>query len=347
MKDVARAAGVSQPTVSRVLQNHPNVREEVRQKVRQAVEKLKYRPNSLVSALMADLKIRRQARVSTTIAYVSAFSTPFGWRNVTDFADYYDGAQERAASQGYLLEPFWLHERGMTGPRLSTILYNRGIPSVLIGPLPGSMGHLSLDWSLFASVALGYTLTRPNLTRVTNDHFQTMLLVLRKLRWLGYRKVGFVMEAFSNARVSHRWTAAYLAFRMEFSMIARLDPFLPPSLTEENVVEWFLANRPDVIVGSDVRIITWLRGAGFDVPGDCGFANLSVGTAITNMAGANQNSRMIGASAVDMIVGQLHRNERGIPAHPKLTLISASWEDGPTVRNVRERKQGESKRRGE
>jgi DNA-binding LacI/PurR family transcriptional regulator len=264
---------------------------------------------------------------------------------VTDFAEYFDGAQERAASQGYMLEHFWLKERGMSGPRLSKILYNRGVPSVLIAPLPSSVGHLSLDWSRFASVALGYTLSRPNLTRVTNDHFQTMLLVLRKLRWLGYRKVGFVMEAVSDARVSHRWVAAYLAFRMEFSLITRLDPFLPPALTEENVGQWFLANRPDAIVASDVRIIPWLKGAGFDVPGDIGYANLSVGPTITNMAGANQNSRMIGASAVDMIVGQLHRNERGIPQHPKLTLIAATWEDGPTIRNVREKKQADSKRR--
>jgi hypothetical protein len=41
----------------------------------------------------------------------------------------------------------------------------------------------------------------------------------------------------------------------------------------------------------------------------------------------------------------LHRNERGIPGHPKLTLISATWEDGPTVRNVREKKQAEPKRK--
>jgi len=284
---------------------------------------------------MADLKIRRQSRASTTIAFVSAYPTPLGWRNVTDFADYFDGAQERAASQGYALEHFWLKEPGMTGPRLSKILYSRGVPGLLIAPLPGSVGHLSLDWPRFAPVALGYTLTRPNLTRVTSDQFQTMLLVLRKLKWLGYRKIGFVMEALSDARVSHRWAAGYLAFRMDFSHLAKLDPFLPPALNEANVVQWFLASRPDAIVGSDIRIITWLKNAGFDVPGDVGFANLSVGTGIANMAGANQNSRTIGASAIDMVVDQLHRNERGIPDSPKLTLVPAGWVDGPTVRNVR------------
>ncbi len=45
IEDVAAAAGVSMKTVSRVLNNEPNVREEMRQRVMQAVEKLQYRPN--------------------------------------------------------------------------------------------------------------------------------------------------------------------------------------------------------------------------------------------------------------------------------------------------------------
>ncbi|GAA2231991.1 LacI family DNA-binding transcriptional regulator [Herbiconiux moechotypicola] len=43
--DVAKAAGVSHQTVSRVLNDHPNVRTETRQKVLDAMERLAYRPN--------------------------------------------------------------------------------------------------------------------------------------------------------------------------------------------------------------------------------------------------------------------------------------------------------------
>jgi LacI family transcriptional regulator len=45
IEDVAAAAGVSMKTVSRVLNHEPNVREETRQRVMQAVEALQYRPN--------------------------------------------------------------------------------------------------------------------------------------------------------------------------------------------------------------------------------------------------------------------------------------------------------------
>ena len=45
IEDVAAAAGVSMKTVSRVLNNEPNVRDEMRRRVMAAVEKLQYRPN--------------------------------------------------------------------------------------------------------------------------------------------------------------------------------------------------------------------------------------------------------------------------------------------------------------
>ncbi|NUT45696.1 MAG: LacI family DNA-binding transcriptional regulator [Saccharothrix sp.] len=52
MADVARLAGVSHQTVSRVLNGHPHVREQTRLRVQAAIEKLGYRPNRLARALV-------------------------------------------------------------------------------------------------------------------------------------------------------------------------------------------------------------------------------------------------------------------------------------------------------
>jgi DNA-binding LacI/PurR family transcriptional regulator len=52
MADVARLAGVSHQTVSRVLNEHPNVRHETRLRVRAAMAELGYRPNRLARALV-------------------------------------------------------------------------------------------------------------------------------------------------------------------------------------------------------------------------------------------------------------------------------------------------------
>jgi DNA-binding LacI/PurR family transcriptional regulator len=52
MTDVARLAGVSHQTVSRVLNDHPNVREQTRVRVRAAIAELGYRPNRAARALV-------------------------------------------------------------------------------------------------------------------------------------------------------------------------------------------------------------------------------------------------------------------------------------------------------
>jgi DNA-binding LacI/PurR family transcriptional regulator len=52
MADVARLAGVSPQTVSRVLRNRPNVRPETRDRVHGAMRQLDYRPNSAARALV-------------------------------------------------------------------------------------------------------------------------------------------------------------------------------------------------------------------------------------------------------------------------------------------------------
>lgn len=52
MTDVARLAGVSHQTVSRVLNGHPNVREQTRLRVQAAIVELGYRPNRAARALV-------------------------------------------------------------------------------------------------------------------------------------------------------------------------------------------------------------------------------------------------------------------------------------------------------
>ncbi len=51
IKDVAKEAGVAVSTVSKVLNNYPNVSEKTKQKVNSAIEKLGFVPNSIASAL--------------------------------------------------------------------------------------------------------------------------------------------------------------------------------------------------------------------------------------------------------------------------------------------------------
>jgi DNA-binding LacI/PurR family transcriptional regulator len=70
MMDVARLAGVSHQTVSRVLNDHPSVREQTRARVLDAMRELDYRPNSAARTLVT--------RRSQTLGLVSFETTLVG-----------------------------------------------------------------------------------------------------------------------------------------------------------------------------------------------------------------------------------------------------------------------------
>jgi len=52
IKDVARAVNVSVTTVSRVLNNKPDVSEETKKKVKEAIRTLGYNPNNIARGLV-------------------------------------------------------------------------------------------------------------------------------------------------------------------------------------------------------------------------------------------------------------------------------------------------------
>jgi LacI family transcriptional regulator len=51
LEEVAKLAGVSRSTASRVINNHPNVRPEVRERVWEVIRQYGYQPNSAARAL--------------------------------------------------------------------------------------------------------------------------------------------------------------------------------------------------------------------------------------------------------------------------------------------------------
>ncbi len=70
IRDVARLADVSHQTVSRVINNHPSIRPETRERVLQVMSDLQYRPNRAARALVTSR--------SQTIGILSSSSTQYG-----------------------------------------------------------------------------------------------------------------------------------------------------------------------------------------------------------------------------------------------------------------------------
>ncbi|KRD00573.1 MULTISPECIES: LacI family DNA-binding transcriptional regulator [unclassified Streptomyces] len=99
MADVARQAGVSHQTVSRVLGDHPNVREETRARVLRAIEEMGYRRNFSARALAT--------RRTRTLGVVASDTTLHGPAS-TLFA-----LEEAARSEGYLVSTVSLRKLTM------------------------------------------------------------------------------------------------------------------------------------------------------------------------------------------------------------------------------------------
>jgi DNA-binding LacI/PurR family transcriptional regulator len=89
MRDVARLAGVSHQTVSRVLNDHPNVRPETRSRVLEAMRALNYRRNLAARTLVT--------RRSHTLGLIGFETTLFGPASMLY------GIEQAARSEGYFV----------------------------------------------------------------------------------------------------------------------------------------------------------------------------------------------------------------------------------------------------
>ena len=333
MQDIADQAGVSRATVSLALRNHPSLPAATRSRIQRLAEGLGYRPNPLVSALMSYQRgVRAVKPTGTTLAFVSKFSRRDPWRSYLS-PDLISGAARSAEKQGYHLEEFWMGDLGMSNERFWNVLYQRGIRGMIIAPLPAAHGHLRFDWSHFSAVAIGYTLAAPDLHRVSTHRYQAMLMAVRHLRRMGYRKLGLALDVNQDARVDHQWAAAFYWEQQKARPHDRTELFVVHSQdwTERNFARWFGKNRPEVVLSYDPAILTWLKKLGKRVPDEAGFVHLWNPDESGQYAGLYHTPPAIGAAAADFLIGLVQRNECGIPKMPQTLLLNAAWIDGATL----------------
>lgn len=330
MKEVAAAAGVSAATVSRALGTDPQIPEATRTRIQKIATKLGYRPDPLLSAFARRRRGTGVGAEITTIAYVTNFQTSDEWRSNPFYAPMFQGATDHALRNGYKLEHFWLREPGMTGERLSRILYSRGIVGLIIAPTPVSRSRLNLDWPRFSCVTIAYSLLRPDLNRVTPHHFHALLSADRKLRRLGYTRIGFCIYEGTSGRVDDLWLAAALLTQRRHPD-SPLKIFLFTDETRHRIATWALSERLEVVVSDNPQALEALQHAGIRAPGDIDFATLNWVKSEPEIAGINQRPAAIGAAAIDLVVAQIRRGERGIPEIPVTSMVEGDWINGPSL----------------
>jgi DNA-binding LacI/PurR family transcriptional regulator len=333
LQDVATRAGVHRTTVSLALRDHPRIPAATRERIKALAAELGYRINPLVSALMQSRRSGRAVK-HVSLAYVTNYPTRFGWRPPHhDRPDFSPGAVERARDFGYKLEHFWLSEPGMTPDRFCDILSARRINGLIIGRLPPGQHQMELAWSRFSCVALGLTLRDPLLHHVTENHFDAAWQGMQRCRERGYRRVGFVFsEANDSPGVGDRWLGAFLAQQHAFPPAGRLPPCPAVPADEAGFREWFRQVRPDALLANHGRpVLAWLKRMGLRVPRDVGLIDLAGDHPELECAGVYHDPVKLGALAVEMLVGLMHRHETGVPDDRHEVLLNGVWRDGRTL----------------
>lgn len=332
-RDIALRANVSANTVSLALRNSPRISESTRQLVLRVATELGYAPDPRLSDFMRYMRQRRQTKTMPVLALINAHAQPLDRlpsRNIRAIAA---AAIEEASQQGYRLEEFWLQAPGMTPARLSTILETRGIRGVVILPLPAGVGQLELTWSKFVAVTTCYSAYRIGLNLVTTNRQHYLELALQKLRELGYRRIGFAIDEDTDARSHHQTLAHFLWDQSLQPKGMRIQPLFVPVIDTKSIGRWLKRERPDAVISTRNHVYSLMHELGLRIPEDIGFASLAASAGdIPHLAGVDERPIVVGTSTIDLLVGQLQREEYGRPSSRRLLLVEGSWIDGQTVR---------------
>lgn len=232
--------------------------------------------------------------------------------------------------------PYWLREGGCTRKQASSILFNRGIKGLLIAPLPIEEAHFDLTWKFICSVAIGSSLTSPQLDYATFDYHYAVQTVTTQLQCRGYKRLGFVLLQQRDARFRHQPLDAFYGHQRRHPELPVMPPFDPADFSEPKFWDWFETHRPDVIVADATDIFpALLRQKGLRVPADIGgacFCKFSSKKHDATVSGVLQDLPAIGAAAVDQLHTKLLRNAYGLTDRSHGILTHGQWFEGETLR---------------
>ena len=331
LRALARRCAVSAATVSRALSGHPNVRPEVRARVEAVAREQGYTRNHLVGSIMSQVRAARAQRFlgNLAIVHVPSAQQP---RPRPMQQGMMAAAAARALELGFELGIFRLDRARGGAAALGRVLRARGVQGVIFIYSQPTEATRDFPWDYFASVEIDYGSTQLLQHTVSIDHYLTLTNALSRLRGLGYERMGLFLERHKDERLVYKWSAAFRSFQEMQGGIGSAPVLMATVMEPAPFLAWQRAHKLDLVIGHVDQAVTWLRQhvkASGKTPG---FFNLNWNERSGDCAGLDLRPELQGKAAVESIVAQIHRNERGLPADPQSIMLSGRWVDGPTVR---------------
>ncbi len=335
IRTLAAQLGLSKTVVSDALNGRPGVRPATVRRVVAAASAAGYKQDPLTSAVMSHLRRRTGAsRVGDTLAIVGLHepgrpvgATPFN-RAIRE------GAEARALALGFKVEQFSLGYEGLTARRLDEILECRGIRGVLLLPAWAMPELGDFRWSRYAAVYADYAGGAAKFHAVCSDHHASVISTLERVGQLGFRRPGFFILRQANRRLHYRWSGAFAGHQLDHPELGGIPPLLLDEYDPRVFRAWFRRHRPDVVLGHHPAAVDWMEACGAQIPARHGFVCLNSFSPGRLCARLDLQPSLIGARSAEVVIGQLHRNECGLPDTPTLSTVPARWLDGPTLRTA-------------
>ncbi len=345
LSDIAERAHVHVTTVSLAMRNHPRIPERTRQRIHALAREMGYAPDPYLNALVRYRETKMERKNVPTLAYVTNWSSKWGWKEVPAHRKFFDGAKTKASQLGYALEHFWVHEPGSTQKGLSKLLLSREIRGLIIASHSREMGdELQLAWPNFSAVKIDYFPHQPLLHNVTNGQSSIVRLAMQKVRAAGYRRIGFVVHRGWDHAVDYNWTGGFLSEQQHLPPEDRVPAHVFPAAqpvkrwfneTNASVVadfepfaEWLDRYRPEVVIAKADYVMPLIKQLRLRIPQDLAFVNLFLEEPDGSVAGVRQNHELVGALAVEILAGQLQHKKFGVPTIATTTFVEGTWFDG-------------------
>jgi LacI family transcriptional regulator len=180
LSDVARLAGVSAKTVSRVISGHDSVSPDTRQRVLEAARRLRFRPNHLARDL-------RRGGVSTTVAFVMGdLRNPF-------YSQVAAGIEKTLAEHGLTMIVAATRDDPTQEERVVAAMLERRVRSLLLIPIAADQSYLDGERQLGTPVVC---IDRPAQNLIADSvvfgNRAGAADAVRSLLAIGHRRIAFV-----------------------------------------------------------------------------------------------------------------------------------------------------------
>lgn len=183
IEDIARLAGVSRSTVSRVINGHPSVRPAVRDRVQEVIKANKYAPQAAARQLVTQ-RTRTIGLILPDLAY-NLFANPI-------FALMGQGVSQVCAQKGYVSMQL-MGQRDMEEPTLFYLLRSRHFDGVVLisgeydDPCPAFLKNAGIPYT-----RIGRDPNHDDLKTVDIDNVEAARQAVRHLIELGHRRIAMI-----------------------------------------------------------------------------------------------------------------------------------------------------------